>query len=145
MVWAHFCFFLPHSLGYSNYYFQFTVHEAWGEIPSQIDLESLDSLLHTESRLSLALHGEKRRKKPPNLWLTANWVKKARDEINIPYAPLDVRTSVWSIRLQGRSEAELLQRQFSRQVRSWLVWQQKVCRLFEEVGVTVLLRSLGVK
>lgn len=27
MVWAHFCFFLPHSLGYSNYYFQFTVLE----------------------------------------------------------------------------------------------------------------------
>lgn len=81
----------------------------------------------------------KRRKK--NLLLKTYWVKKTRDEINTPYGPLDVRTSGCSISLQGRSEAELLQSLFSRHELAGL----EVCRLFEEVDVMVLLRSLSVK
>lgn len=83
--------------------------------------------------------GKKEKKK--NLLLKTYWVKKTRDETNTPYGPLDVRTSGCSIRLQGRSEAELLQRVFSRRELPGL----KVCRLFEEVDVMVLLRSLSVK
>lgn len=93
---------LSHSLCYPNYFYW-----ALRRNPITNCVESLDLLLDTEFRLSLALHWEKGEKE---IYCWKHWVKKARDEIITPYGPWNVRISGCSVRLQGKSEAELLQR-----------------------------------
>lgn len=106
MIWAHFCLFSP---------ILFAVLTTFNlQCPSLVE-KSHHKLCGVSGSFtafrvqafscpSLGKGGKK------NLLLKTYWVKKTRDEINIPFGPWDVRTSGRSMRLQGRWEAELLQR-----------------------------------
>lgn len=86
--------------------------------------------------------GKKRKK---NLLLKTYWVKKTRGEIITPYGPWNVRVSGGSVRLQRKSEAELLQslpqawagwcdgRKFADSLRRLILWCSSEAWVFNSI------------